>query len=104
MMLHVGAEAAAFRVKDAELSIRNYVPFRTARSAKRKKGGIITYRKHHIAPSTKLLFSNSNSYTEIQVIHFPPMDLILPQYQESTILSTEPVPLLLLTLISLVVQ
>lgn len=65
-------------VKGAEVYIENYAIFRTDRSDNimRKKGGIITYVKYPHATRTKVLLSESNSYTEAQVLSIVPINMI----------------------------
>ena len=63
-------------IKDAEINIDNYTSFRTDRSDNRKKGGIISYIKSRYAAHTKVLLSESNSYTEAQVLNIVPMNII----------------------------
>ena len=63
-------------IKEAEIKIQNYVPFRTDRSDQRKNGGVITYIHNELAVSTDMLFSESNSYTEAQILHIQDVNMI----------------------------
>ena len=56
-------------IKEAEIEIPNYVPYRTDRPKQKKKGGVITYLNTHLAAQTQVLFSESNLYTEAQVLY-----------------------------------
>lgn len=62
-------------IKDAEVHINNYDIIRTDRT-NRKKGGVITYIREELTPETQVLFSNSNTYTEAQLIYIKKLDLI----------------------------
>ena len=63
-------------INDTEILIPNYVPFRTDRLTGRKRGGVITYMKDSFATSTKTFLSNSNSFTEVQVLYVLNIDLV----------------------------
>ena len=63
-------------IKEAEIKIQNYVPLRTDRSDQRKKGGVITYLHNELAVSTDMLFSESNSYTEAQILQIQDVNMI----------------------------
>ena len=53
-------------ILDAEVTLKNYTSFRTDRK-NRTHGGVITYIRNDIAPSTKILKSFSNSQVELLV-------------------------------------
>ena len=63
-------------IKEAEIKIQNYTPFRTDRY-QRKKGGVVSYIHDSIAAPTEILLSESNSYTEAQVLYIKDVNLIL---------------------------
>ena len=64
-------------IKEAEIKIDNYIPFRTDRANNRKKGGVITYIKNSISPYIKVLLSFSNSVTEVQILSIEHINMIL---------------------------
>lgn len=64
-------------IRDAEIWIPNYVAFRTDRLSHRKKGGVITYIDERLARKTMILYSESNAYTEAQVLHLCAINMIV---------------------------
>ncbi len=63
-------------IREAEISIPNFVPYRTDRPKEKKKGGVITYVDSHFAARTKVLHSESNLYTESQVLYIKDIDWV----------------------------
>ena len=63
-------------IREAEIEIPNFVPYRTDRPKQKKKGGVITYVANYLAAKTKLLFSESNLYTECQVLYIKDIDWV----------------------------
>ena len=63
-------------IREAEIAIENYTSFRTDRADQRKKGGVITYIQNHQAALTEVLYSESNSYTETQMLFIKDIDVI----------------------------
>lgn len=63
-------------VKDEEIQIKNYTPFRTDREI-RSHGGAIIYVRNEISVDTKSLLSYSNGQVELIIIHLRKMNLII---------------------------
>ncbi len=64
-------------IRDAEIMIDNYTIFRTDRSNHRKKGGVISYIHNQVASNTQVLLSESNAYTEAQVLCMQNIDTVV---------------------------
>lgn len=63
-------------INDAEVQIPNYQLFRTDRQADRKKGGVATYVSNFLAAQTDILFSESNSYVELQMLYIRYLNMV----------------------------
>ena len=63
-------------IREAEIKIPNYVPYRTDRPKQKKKGGVITYVDHHFAAGVKVLLSESNLFTEVQVLYIKDIECL----------------------------
>ena len=61
-------------IREAEINIPHYTHFRTDRCNQRKKGGVVTYVMSHF--ETEVLFSESNSYTEAQILYIRQLEII----------------------------
>jgi len=64
-------------VKDAEIHIPNYIPFRADRRHPRKKGGVITYVRADLASSAEIVLSTSNSFVEVLHIYIKTLNLMI---------------------------
>ncbi|KAG0702385.1 hypothetical protein GWK47_002865 [Chionoecetes opilio] len=63
-------------IREAEIKIPNFVPYRTDRPKQKKKGGVITYVDDHFAARTQVLHSESNLYTESLVLYIKDLDWV----------------------------
>ena len=63
-------------IRNAEIHINKYTPFRQDRREGRRKGGIITYIHDIISPQCQVLLSASNQYTEYNMLYFTKIKLI----------------------------
>ena len=63
-------------VKDAEVNIKNYTPFRADRDG-RSHGGAIIYVRNDLSLETKKVLSFSNGQVELVAIHLSSMDLLV---------------------------
>ena len=81
-------------ITNSEINIPNYTPFRTDR-ANKAKGGIINYLRNDLASQASLILSESNSTTEIQMIHIHKYNIvIITVYRPPGCLSEEFLPTL----------
>lgn len=64
-------------IRDAEIRIENFTIFRNDRGNHRKKGGVITYIHDQLATGTQVLLSDSNTYTEFQVLYMHTIDTVI---------------------------
>ena len=56
-------------IKEAEISIKNFVAFRTDRANDRKKGGVMNYIRDDIASETSVIVSNCNEFVEVLILY-----------------------------------
>ena len=63
-------------IREAEIEIPNFVPYRTDRPKQKKKGGVITYVDRYLAAKTEVLFTESNLYTETHVLYIKDINWI----------------------------
>ena len=56
-------------IKEAEISIKNFVTFRTDRANERKKGGVMNYVRDDLASETSVIISNSNEFVELLILY-----------------------------------
>ena len=63
-------------VKNAEIHISNYTPFRTDREG-RSHGGVILYVRNDLSLMTKQILSLSNGQVELVAVHVASRDLLL---------------------------
>ena len=63
-------------IKDAEINIEPFIPFRTDRANKRRKGGVINYIREEFASDTSITLSISNEYTEVLLLHIKSQNLL----------------------------
>lgn len=63
-------------VKEAEISITKYTPFRVDRET-RSHGGVIVYIRNDLATDTKQILSVSNGQVEVIALQISPMGMII---------------------------
>ena len=63
-------------VKDAEVNIRSYTPFRTDRES-RNDGNVMLYITNYLSLHRKQILSFSNGEVELIAVHLKPMDIIV---------------------------
>ena len=64
-------------IKDAEIHIENFVPFRTDRGGGRKGGGVVVYILRDLAPVTATVLSKSNGTVEFSILHIKSHNIII---------------------------
>lgn len=64
-------------IKEAEISIKNFVAFRTDRASDRKKGGVMNYIRDDIASETSVIVSHSNEFVELLILYIKSQHLLI---------------------------
>ena len=74
MILSITESHLTENIREAEITMKSFTHFRTDRSNQRKKGGVITYVKNHLA--AEVIYSESNSFTEAHILYIRTINMI----------------------------